>query len=371
MDVTTPRRKVLTKSNITSLGKRATEGYEPGDTLVFYVEKKVAPPPPPPVVTEPPPPPPGAVQPVFTCRMGVKMEPFFPATFPSWHLPPSSSTFRYDAWDQHPKWTALGFGLNYERSRLDIRDGQLVTTVADGGPDPERGSNYAALVLIPKATAPLEGAQHFSFRVDPHLSGRRWIEVLAYEAGTPLVNPNATRNFPQTHVTGQGQVVCWQIDADGHRLDVTVPGEPHGDYFREKVLESQCVQPNEIFLQPPVPLAARRHWDKAQWGNDLNGTQELLPALGGQPRRFDIWISRTHYRLEEGGQLIKQGEFAVPLRFERVQFALTHMVYHTGLEHQEIIDYNPAETYWRDVTPYHDTRFWDDFEWTAEPQMPA
>lgn len=274
-------------------------------------------------------------------------------------LPPGNQHVDLFAFE-NSKFKALFYAAEKDASRVFNHHRHLMTVLADG-PDNDNwgGVNYACVSLVPKIVmrpTPEKPVLHLSFEVDPHFTGRRWIEVCFKEKSAPLLHPNVTRNFPQIHPTGQGQVGVWQIDANGHNFQIWTPtGEPYGtDYSFIKQIESDCVRP-DMFWNGGPPHVMRTHWDQNQRSvNDLNRDETWLDLR----QRFDLYITRDSFKLMEAGLLVHQGQFAVPLRIEEFEFYISHILYHSDLEHQELLQYAPQERYFIERTPWHDERHW-------------
>jgi hypothetical protein len=288
-------------------------------------------------------------------------------------LPPGnahSDLFAYE----NDRLRALFYAAERDESRIFEHHEHLMTVLADGPDNVNAGGvNYAAVVLVPRQAfrfTPERPVLHFSFEVDAHFTNRRWLEVGFKERAAPLVHPNVTRNSPSLHPTGEGQVGVWQIDQDGHSFQIWVPdGAPQGTpYSRLKRIESDCVRPDMVWGPDGLPHVIRQHWDKRQISaRDLNRDETWLDLR----QRFDLYICRDEYLLQEAGLTIKRGRFAVPLTLEEVEFYVSQILYHTDLEHRELQEHDPAEVYFLQRTPWHDERHWDNLAVRALAGMPG
>ena len=111
----------------------------------------------------------------------------------------------------------------------------------------------------------------------------------------------------------------------------------------------------------------RTHWDELQRSEaDFNRSQRWLDLR----QRFDLYLARDGYLLKEAGETIKRGEIPVPLRFDRFRVYVTHMMYHSDLERQELPVHHPELEYFIKRTPYYDERHWDNLALGPLTRMP-
>ena len=95
----------------------------------------------------------------------------------------------------------------------------MMSTVYDGGTVPISNvshNNNAILMIIAKQSANISGDKvlHSTFEVDPHLTNRRWIDMLFYDANDKLFGGQE----PSTNLTSTNNTLRWIIKADGHIL---------------------------------------------------------------------------------------------------------------------------------------------------------
>lgn len=75
--------------------------------------------------------------------------------------------------------------------------------------------------------------------------------------------------------------------------------------------------------------------------------------------RYDMYISKSKLRLVEDGILISETNLPVPLDYDNVSVAFSHLIYHTQNELGENMIWNPANRYWINHRPFSDERHWD------------
>jgi hypothetical protein len=263
------------------------------------------------------------------------------------------------------KWDAYFHAVDRNRAFIHTHDAHMMTGCADGPSSPPAAfnrNNYAAIVMSPKVRPELtdDNVIEFSFEVDGHFSGRRWIEVSIFGADEKMIWMNQTRNVNPPHQLGAdgGLFSLWMIDRDLHTLMQTLPdaqgkrnqffGFPNGngDWTGREAMR-------------------RMTWDDKSTGlnNPKEGEGGLLGYLDLRSK-FTFRVTTTTWEIEEksanGVTLFhNQGAWGQALPTGPKRLAISHLLYHSSLEEQELRQYLPTETYWIDRTPEIDQRHWD------------
>lgn len=110
----------------------------------------------------------------------------------------------------------------------------------------------------------------------------------------------------------------------------------------------------------------------------------ITTLMNGSPQdldkrhRFDLYLSQTHFRIFEQGQLVKDSDFPLDasgkiqsLPFDKCQVYFVHQVYHTGNDRPEQVTYYPESCYWYNYRPWSDERHWDNMGFEVLPSFPA
>lgn len=283
-------------------------------------------------------------------------QPFVKQPLPT-YIPPGSQFYGqaddYAAYD-NDKWEVRQYGADLTNSQFFVMDNHFMDTTYDGGGP---GSSYsthnnnASMVMMPKATADITGGKvlHITFEADAHFSSRRWLEVGIGEAGAELINI-AKFQDQRAHPTVGGKFLRWQIEAGSNNLDLF---PALGGVFSQ------------------VDLMQFSDWNDSQTTSRICW-DHTAPLANGTPQdldkrhRFDLYVSKTHYRLQEtmpGGMYntVRERDFPAgsSLPFDKCQVYFVHQVYHTGNEINETKNDNPSEQYWYNQRPYADERHWD------------
>lgn len=269
------------------------------------------------------------------------------------------------------KWTIRNYGGDLADTRIFFMGSHFMDTLYDGGTphtnDPIHNNN-ASLVLMPHATADISGGRvlHVTFEVDAHFDARRWCEIQIAAAGDLLVKPGKFDPGDGTirGATLSGNSLRWQIENEFHHLILFQnDGAPAQPVMRETNLINVDWATGGAERFGP---AARICWD----GTPLNnGTAQGLDKR----RRFDMYLSQTHYRLLENGQLVKDADFPAgqSLPFDKCQVYFVHQLYHTTNDRNELVDYYPANRYWSNYRPWCDERHWDNLGQAVLDHFPA
>ena len=115
---------------------------------------------------------------------------------------------------------------------------------------------------------------------------------------------------------------------------------------------------------------ARTRWDGVHLAN---GTVQEIDKR----HRFDLYLSKTHYRIIETtpdglNNLVRDKDFpaGASLPFDKCQMYFVHQVYHTLNDRNELVSYDPSESYWYNNRPYSDERHWDNMGQEVLTQFP-
>ena len=267
------------------------------------------------------------------------------------------------------KWEIREYGADLTNSKIFMMGNHFMDTLYDGGglgSSSPAHNNNASLVMVPKATADISGnvndgkVLHITFEVDAHMDDRRWCEVMVGEAGDTLIDPAKFDAFGQKP-TVSGKLLRWQIESGNNNLQMFL-----GDGNTAGI---DLIQPADFADGLTV---ARIFWDHV--GPLANGTVQDLDKR----HRFDLYLSKTHYRIEETTpdglyNMVREKDFpaGVTLPFDKCQVYFVHQVYHTANDVQELITYQPFNSYWPNFRPYSDERHWDNMGFEVLNSFPA
>lgn len=258
---------------------------------------------------------------------------------------------------QNDKWLIRNYMGDQNMSRNFVMSNHFMETLYDGGTSfvlwPIH-NNDSTLVMSPKATADMSGGKvlHVTFEVDPHFSGRRWIDVIVADSAEPLLKPNDV--FFQTLPVPSGRIFRWDQFPE-RALVITGTGQAGGNKMSQAT----------VVVEGGNGFPRRMGWD----GNPfLNGTMGDLDKR----HRFDLYLSQTRFRIIEQGVTLADGPLAAPLSFplNRVAVYFLHQVYHTSLEHADLITWAPSETFWINHRPWADERHWDNMGFEVLDKFP-
>lgn len=113
----------------------------------------------------------------------------------------------------------------------------MMETVYDGGTIPIRNVPHVAngiLIMKPKASANISGNKvlHATFEVDACLQGRRWIDMLIWDANEMLIDGRQ----PSNNITASNNTLRWTINNQFHLIDVTRMNE--GIFEKTRISDS-------------------------------------------------------------------------------------------------------------------------------------
>jgi hypothetical protein len=77
--------------------------------------------------------------------------------------------------------------------------------------------------------------------------------------------------------------------------------------------------------------------------------------------RMDVFLNTTHYQVHEDGVKMEDHPWPVPLAYSKCWVYFVQYVYHSDLDHQELLQNSPTETYWLNQVPHSDERHWANF----------
>ena len=257
------------------------------------------------------------------------------------------------------KWTVRNYGGDLINTQAFFMGNHLMDTVYDGCTPHSQGpihNNNASVVLMPKVTADISGGRvlHVTFEVDSHFDLRRWCDVQIAQAGDLLTQPGKLDpgNGPLRAPTRSGNSLRWKIGSEFHDLTL---------YRNRGTADQPAIQQLPMINldwatggTERFGLAARIRWDGVPLNN---GTAQDLDKR----HRFDLYLSQTHYRIMESGSVIKDADFPIgqTLPFDKCQVYFVHQLYHTANDRDELVNWNPADSYWSNYRPWCDERHWD------------
>ncbi len=212
---------------------------------------------------------------------------------------------------------------------------------------------------------------HASVEVDAHFDTRRWCELWVIAGDDQVLNPenvevinNGGADWSHTKPTTSGNLLVWRWDLL-HNLYV-VRWENNVKAVAP-VLKMEWSDPADRFT------AANRSEVAYAPGKFLNGVPNQQLDLRS---RFDLYLSETRvvgYETDPEGIRVKLFDKPLPkpLGFTKGRIVLTHKLYHSSLELEELKKYRPGETHWIGNTPYSEVRHWDGLYGEVLPAFPA
>ena len=270
-------------------------------------------------------------------------------------------------WEQaNDKWRIRNYVGDVDNTKVFFMGNHFMDTLYDGGNASQGGpvhNNNSSLVMMPRATADISGGGvlHVTFEVDAHFNGRRWCDLIVAPAGDTLLNPGAKEGgFPT--FSGSDTAFRWRI-----KDEASLP---------EMVSASTDASP--VTVESPLVPTNGKAWDVAHTTgreDPYHGTVQANGSLEDLDKRhrFDLYLSRTHFRILEQGVLAWDGDIpaaeAMPAGPYQVYFV--HQVYHTGNDRLEQVDWNPQNAYWYNYRPWADERHWDSMGQSVLPDFPA
>lgn len=293
-------------------------------------------------------------------------QPFAPQPTPA---APDGSQYYGDSRDYaaftNDKWEIRQYGADLVHSKFFVMGGHFMDTTYDGGgPGSANGphNNDASLVMMPRATADISGGKvlHVTFEVDAHFDSRRWCELMVGAPGDTLIDAAKFDDFGRKP-TVSGNLLRWQIGAEAHNLQLF-----GGDGTTPGVDLMQCASGDD------TASVARVMWDHV--GPFANGTVQDLDKR----HRFDLYLSKTHYRLQETTpdglyNVVRERDFpqGVSLPFDKCQVYFVHQVYHTFNDRAELMEWYPYDAYWYNQRPFSDERHWDNLGFEVLDAFPS
>ena len=212
-------------------------------------------------------------------------------------------------------------------------------------------NNNASLVMMPNATADISGGKvlHVTFEVDAHLDGRRWCDVFVGPAGDTLVDPSKFADFAGRRPTVSGKLFRWEIQGNAHALSVFPGIQPDAQSDIVRLTH----QENGVGLDSFGLCARSGPWCAVPF----NGTAGDLDKR----HKFDLYLSQNRAVIMEQGKIVKDASFpaGTALPFDKCQVYFVHQLYHTNNDRPELLDYDPADSYWVNNRPFSDERHWD------------
>ncbi|HEV2472511.1 MAG TPA: fibronectin type III domain-containing protein [Chthonomonadales bacterium] len=239
---------------------------------------------------------------------------------------------------QNPRWQLSFYKVDPTNTSFFVDHDHFMDIVADW----DRVA-YATSTLKPNASFNFSNGRvlHVTFEVDGHFGGRRWVDTWIIPAGDKMLRPDMFHTPPPT-ASGSALLVSWQMA----QAVVVLYQNGHG-IWQFPVWNDWADYTKSIRGSWVAPYAAVKP--------ALNGTEQDLDLR----HRFDIYLSDTHITaIEEGHTLIDQ-DLPQSVGFSSADIYFAHQMYHSALDHQELMHYYPTETDWINNTPAFDLRHWD------------
>jgi hypothetical protein len=265
---------------------------------------------------------------------------------------------------QNDKWLLYNVQGDLDNSQFFVQGGHFMDTFMDGDRPGGRGpahNNVASFIMQPKVNADISGGKtlHVTFEVDAHFNARRWCDVFVADANDPLTVPGKFSEFNQLP-TVSGNLFRWEVMHSHHGLELF--GSSSGALKQTDLIDLSWGAGNERYGP-----AQRIRWDGVPlW----NGSIQDLDLR----HRFDLYLSRTGYRIMEDGAVIKSAAFpaGTVLPFsDKLAVYFVHQVYHTDIDRQDNILKSSRDSYWYNHRPWADERHWDNMGFEVLNSMPA
>ena len=264
------------------------------------------------------------------------------------------------------KWTVRNYGGDLKNTKIFFMGSHFMDTLYDGGTpgtNQPLHNNNASLVMMPNAVADISGGKvlHVTFEVDAHMDGRRWCDVFVGAAGDTLVDPGKFSDFSGRRPTLSGKLFRWEIHNDAHSMEVFPGVQPDAQSDAVYLTHQESgVGPDSFGI-----CARSGAWCAVPF----NGTAGDLDKR----HRFDLYLSQTRAVVMEQGLVVKDASFpaGVTLPFSRCQVYFVHQLYHTANDRPELLDYDPADSYWINNRPHADERHWDNMGFSVLDAFPA
>ena len=254
------------------------------------------------------------------------------------------------------KWEIRNYAGDLANSQAFFMGNHFMDVLYDGGTahyTPVMHNNNASVVLMPKATADISGGKvlHVTMQVDAHFDSRRWCDIVVAPASDAFINPGKLDGglWPTT----SGNMFRWQIEGHFHLPEV----------YRNNVETQLVAVANGINADGPN-VQRDNIWvpNVGPVGIGSNGSSQDLDKR----HQFDLYLSQTHFRIYEAGQLVKDADLPAgqSLPFSQCQVYFVHEVYHTGNDRPEQVNGSWMQpdawnSYWYNYSPWSDERHWD------------
>jgi hypothetical protein len=254
------------------------------------------------------------------------------------------------------KWEIRNYAGDLANSQAFFMGNHFMDVLYDGGTahfTPVMHNNNASVVLMPKATADISGGKvlHVTMEVDAHFDSRRWCDIVVAPASDTFINPGKLDGglWPTT----SGNMFRWQIEGHFHLPEV----------YRNNV-ETQLVDVANGINSDGPNVQRDNLWvpNVGPVGIGSNGSTQDLDKR----HQFDLYLSQTHFRIYEAGQLVKDADLPAgqSLPFDQCQVYFVHEVYHTGNDRPEQVNGSQQQPdawndYWYNYCPWSDERHWD------------
>jgi len=273
-----------------------------------------------------------------------------PALVPgTWYGDPTGfAEFRND------KWTVRNYGSDLLNTHVFFMGSHLMDTLYDGCAPHSQGpihNNNASLVLMPNATADISDGKvlHVTFEVDAHMGGRRWCDVFVGPSGDTLVDPGKFADFMGRRPTLSGRLFRWEIQSGAHSLSLFPGVKPDANSDEVHLTHQQNgVGPDSFGL-----CARSGPWCAIPF----NGT----PGDLDKRHKFDLYLSKNRAVIMEQGHVVKDAPFphGATLPFDKCQVYFVHQLYHTANDRNDLVTWDPSDSYWYNYRPWADERHWD------------
>ncbi len=281
----------------------------------------------------------------------------------------------YDSYGQYgnysevanDKWRIRDYVGDQISTKSFFMGGHFMETLYDGGTVGVSGplhNNDASLVMMPRATTDISagGVLHVTFEVDAHFNERRWCDLIIAPASATLLNPGSKDGDARAVMSGTDTAFRWRINGYQSIPEMVSPG---------------TTVPGKTIEMPLFPINGMA-WDVAH-GTARTDPYQHTPQANGTAQdldkrhRFDLYLSRTHFRIMEQGVLAWEADIpaAQAMPAGPWQAYWVHQVYHTGNDRPEQVGAGLPSAYWYNYRPWCDERHWDNMGQEVLPGFPA
>ena len=251
-------------------------------------------------------------------------------------------------------------------SQMFVSDKHFMDILFDHG-TPGGGSplhvGHGVLSLSPVQTVDFSGGRvlHLTQEVDAHLKSRRWIDFRLTPADSPylLFETNNRINRTDTDfmvVLGEDGISV--VEHTGEQN----PGGSSSPPITQSIVGA-AGQGTYIDNCRPGLLTSGQQMTFPEW---KNAGYQVGRGIDNRSR-FDLFVSETHFAVYEDGVKITEHDLPVRLPFTSAKVYFSHYHYHSSLEVQEYLLYEPYETFWINTMPYSDERHWDNMGFEVLP----